>query len=240
MEVAIVTGASRGCGLAVAEKLVSLGYVVYALARDFSQCTYVHPNFHPINCDLTQTDRLLHILNEVIKRDGNLKVVVNNAGIGVFGPHENIARKDIENMVATNLLAPLLITHAVLRPLREMSGVLINISSTAATRPHRFGCAYAATKAGLAQFGRSLFQEVRKSGVRVATIYPDFVRSSFHDLADFGPGSAPSCYLEPSCVASAVEQILSQRPGTVLSEIVLEPQKLVVEKKNKPKKPAGE
>ena len=231
MEVAIVTGASRGCGLAVSQKLVSLGYLVYGLARDFSGCSFHSQTFRPVTCDLTRPKQLLDAVRAIVDGEGGLKVVVNNAGIGVFGPHETISPDDLQAMVQTNLLAPLLVTQSVLRSLRDSKGYLINISSTAAVRPHRFGCAYGATKAAMTQFGRSLFHEVRKSGVKVATIVPDFVQSSFHDQADFMPGTAADCHLEPSCIAEAVEQILSQRDGTVLTEIVLEPQRLVIEKK---------
>jgi len=231
MEVAIVTGASRGCGLAISQKLISMQYTVYGFARDFSGTTYSHPSFYPVPCDVTQKDQLSEAVTGIVEGGGVLKVVVNNAGVGFFGPHETISAEDIESMVLTNLLAPVLVTRAVLRSLRASGGYLINISSTAAARSQRFGCVYAATKAGLTQFGRSLFQEVRKSGVKVATIVPDFVQSSFHDRADFGPGSAPDCHLEPSCIADAVAQIVSQREGTVLTEIVLEPQKFVIERK---------
>jgi len=231
MEAAIVTGASRGCGLAIAKRLVGLKYVVYGLARDFGECTFSASTFHPVSCDLSKTGDLLSTVNEILEKEKELKIVVNNAGIGFFGPHETISPLDIEQMILTNLLAPILLTQTTLRALRKTSGYIINISSTAAMRPHRFGCAYAATKAGLAQFGRSLFQEVRKRGIKVVTVYPDFVQSSFHDNADFKPSSSPDSHLEPACVASAVEQILSQREGTLISEIVLEPQKFSIEKK---------
>ena len=94
-------------------------------------------------------------------------------------------------MVRTNLIAPMVLTRATLRHLEASRGYVVNIASTAALNPGPFGAAYGATKAGLHQFGQALFSEVRKSGVRVVTLYPDMTRTPFYDHADFEPGEDP-------------------------------------------------
>lgn len=231
MGIALVTGASSGIGLSIVNKLVSMEYTVYGFARDFSKTAFQHERFRPIVCDVTDPGTLEERTKAVLKESGRLDVLVNNAGVGFFGPHETINAAKLEQMVHTNLLAPMILTQLVLRHLRNANGFVINIASTAALNPGRFGCAYAATKAGLHQFGLSLFDEVRKNHVKVVTLYPDMTRTGFYNAADFEPQDDPDCHLTPECVANAVEQALSQRAGTVITQIVIRPQRLEMKKK---------
>ena len=233
MDVAIVTGASSGIGLSIAKKLVELEYKVYGCARDFSQTDFPHECFVQNSCDVTDIPKLTGTIERVIQEERDIRVLVNNAGTGYFGPHETIKPAQLEEMVKTNLLAPLVLSRLLLPTLRETRGAIINIASITALEPSRFGCAYAATKAALHHFSRSLFVEVRKSGVKVVTILPDITKTPFYEKLDFRPADDPSCYLTPTCVADAVASVLSQREGTVITEIVLRPQKLRVEKKRR-------
>lgn len=230
MGVAIVTGASSGIGLSVSKRLVKMGHRVYGIARDFSKTVFKDLDFVPIVCDLTDSAGLVKTVEDILKRE-DLYILVNNAGVGYFGPHETIKPKYIEEMVRTNLIAPLVLTHLTLRSLRKTQGYVINIASITALYPGRFGCAYAATKAGLHQFSSSLFEEVRKSGVKVVTVYPDITQTSFYNKLNFEPEDNPYCYVTPECVAGAVEFILSQREGTVVTQVVLRPQRLQLRKK---------
>ena len=134
-------------------------------------------------------------------------------------------------MVNTNLLAPMVLIQVTLRHLKKSEGFIINMASAAALEPGRFGGAYGATKAGLHQFGQSLFAEVRKSGVRVVTLYPDMTMTPFYDETDFAPHKDHTCHIAPECVADAVAQAINQREGTVITQIVLKPQRIGVERK---------
>ncbi len=234
MENAIVTGASSGIGLAISRKLVDMGFHVFGLARDFTKCDYKNSHFECIECDVTEKKEATETVARCIRAPAGLKVLVNNAGIGLFGPHEALAADQVETMVRVNLLAPMQLTAAALPALRQSRGYVVNIASTAAFKPHRLGAAYAATKAGLAQFGRCLFDEVRKSGVRVTTVSPDMTATRFHDSANFRPAEDLDCHLEPECVARAVESAITQREQTVLSEIILVPQRVGIEHKKRP------
>lgn len=228
MDVALVTGASSGIGLAVARRLVELDYFVYGYARDHGKAVFRHDRYHPVACDVADTRALLGRTEALLEETGGLKILVNNAGIGFFGPHATMAPDRIERMVRTNLVAPMVLTRATLRHLEQSRGYIVNIASTAALNPGPFGAAYGATKAGLHQFGQALFSEVRKSGVRVVTLYPDMTRTPFYDHADFEPGEAPDAHITPECVADAVAQAVGQREGTVITQIVLKPQRTQV------------
>lgn len=228
MDVALVTGASSGIGLAIARRLVELDYAVYGYARDHGKAAFRHDRYHPVACDVTDTRALLDSTDALLRAAGGLKILVNNAGVGFFGPHATMAPDRIERMVRTNLVAPMVLTRATLRHLEKSRGFIVNIASTAALNPGPFGAAYGATKAGLHQFGQALFSEVRKSGVRVVTLYPDMTRTPFYDETDFEPGEARDAHITPECVADAVAQAVDQREGTVITQIVIKPQRTQV------------
>lgn len=231
MDIALVSGASSGIGLSVVRKLVDMEYIVYGLARDFTKTAFQHDRFIQTTCDVTDSAGLEREVTAIVKQTGNLHVLINNAGVGYFGPHETLSTGQLEQMVRTNLLAPLMLTRLALRHLRESHGFVIDIASTAALEPGRFGCAYTATKAGLHQFGLSLFDEVRKSGIKVVTIYPDMAKTMFYDNSNFQPHDNPECYITPECVADAVQQVLTMREGTVATQVVLRPQRVQIDRK---------
>lgn len=228
MDVALVTGASSGIGLAIARRLVEQGYTVYGYSRSHDKTPYCHDHFHLVDCDVTDTRGLLERTERLIKETGGLKLLVNNAGIGIFGPHATMAPSRIERMVQTNLIAPMILTRATLKHLEKSQGIVINIASTSALNPGAFGAAYGATKAGLHQFGEALFSEVRRSGVRVVTLYPDMTQTPFYDEVDFAPGEEYDTHITPECVADAVAQAVDQREGTVITQIVIKPQRTKV------------
>ena len=229
MAVAIVTGASSGIGAAICRMLLESQYEVFGLARYASGDRISHPAFTAARCDLGDVRALETCIEDLLGRTRSVDVLVNAAGVGYFGPHETIAPGKIAEMVQTDLLAPMVLTHLLLRSLKTSRGAVVNIASTAGLYPHRFGCAYGAAKAGLVQFGESLFDEVRKSGVRVCTVCPDMsAGTSFYTEASFEPAPDPECRIEPSCVAEAVRGFLQSREGTVQTRIVLRPQRVGV------------
>lgn len=230
-QIAIVTGASSGIGHAICEQLLARRFTVYGLARSFAGPPSLGDRFHPTVCDLADPHQLTATANAVLKDAGHLDILVNNAGIGVFGPHETLDPDRLVRMVNTNLTAPLLLTKLTLRALRESKGRIVNISSTAAIHPHRHGAAYAATKAGLLQFGESLFDEARKSGIRVTTLLPDMVPTGFYDDTDFEPSPDPLCHITSECVVNAMELVLDARAGTVPTQITLKPERVGINRK---------
>lgn len=225
---AIVTGASSGIGLAISRMLLGLGVTVYGIGRDFSRPEALElinndGNFSPIEMDLMDTDLLCRTVKDILSESG-ISILVNNAGVGYYGLHEELNPKKIQEMVRINLEVPMILTQQLLRELKKNSGYIFNISSVTAGKSNTHGCAYGATKAGLTSFGKSLFDEARKYGVKVITIHPDMTQTELYRNADFCEGVEEEAYLVPKEVADAVKYVLEQRDGMVVSEMTLQPQ----------------
>lgn len=225
---AIVTGASSGIGLAISRVLCELHYDVYGFGRDFEREETAHfvqstNLFHPVIGDLLETQKVCDKVKQ-IAGETQVEVLVNAAGVGYYGLHEQLSVKQIQTLVRTNLELPLILSNRLLRVLKENNGYIINISSVTAKQSSPHGCAYAATKAGLSAFSESLFDEARKYGVKVTTIHPDMTQTNLYRDADFGCAKEAGSFLEPSEVAEAVRYVLDQRDGLVVPDITLRPQ----------------
>lgn len=225
MKTAIVTGASSGIGTAICEMLLSESYLVFGFGRDFSNCPLEHSNFHAIVCDITRiADLTTHI--QSIQKEHDISLLINNAGVGFFAPHEELNPKKIHDMITTNLEVPMVLSQMLLRNFKKNRGCIINISSITAKKPNNtYGCAYGATKAALSSFSQSLYEETRKYGVKVITIHPDMTQSNFYRNANFGPGASEDSYLLPEEIAECIRFLLSQRSGITMTDITLQPQK---------------
>ncbi len=222
-QIALVTGASSGIGQAIAQRLLEHGYEVYGIGRDFSACALTgHVQFHEVVLDLLDTPALLAFLETLPKED--LSVLINSAGCAWYGPHETLSVEAIQTMSRVNLETPMLLCGKLLRTLKQNRGTIINIASVTALETSTHGAAYGALKAGLVHFSRTLFEEHRKSGLRVSVILPDMTDTALYRNADFGPELTEGAYLSPEDTADAVMSVLTAREGTVLSEIVLRPQ----------------
>ena len=220
---ALVTGASSGIGKACAKKLLSLDYKVYGLAREFEKCDIHDSHFIPIKIDLTKERNYPTI--------ENLSIMIHSAGIGHFAPHEALNPKQIEEMIALNLTAPLLLTQHYLRALKKSEGFIFNINSISGIEPALYGAVYGATKAGLSHFGTSLFKEARKSGLKVININPDITKTPFFNNLHFQESEDSLAYIEPEDIADVIEDVLNKRKGTVITDITIQPQKFQIKKK---------
>lgn len=216
---AVVTGASSGIGYEIAQVLIEKGYEVFGFGRSFKrECI-----FNAIECDICDTDKLIGRIDE-IKKEYVVEVLVNNAGVGFYGLHEELNAQKIKQLVRTNLEAPMILTNYLLRGLKENKGWIFNISSVTATKTNPHGCAYGATKAGLSSFSRSLFEEARKYGVKVVNIQPDMTATDLYRNADFKEDEDVMAHLLPKEVADVVRYAIEQREGLVISDVTLRPQ----------------
>lgn len=227
---AIITGASSGIGFEICKTLCRLGYEVFGIGRNFNTELTDH-KFHKVICDLLDTEKLCDTVQKISSQN-RITILVNNAGTAYYGLHEELNTKKIQQMVRTNLEVPMILTCQLLRELKKNKGYVINISSVTADKANPHGCAYGATKAGLSSFSRSLFDEARKYGIKVITISPDMTKTNLYRNADFKEGDETESYLLPKEVAGAVEYVLSQREGLVISDITLKPQIHRIKRKN--------
>ena len=236
-EAAIVTGASSGIGAAISRRLCGLGYEVFGFARHFESEAETEvfdgaEQFHPIVCDVLDTEHLCACVKQIAS-EHLVRILVNNAGVGYYGLHEELNPAKIKELVRTNLETPMILTQQLLRKKKKNAGIIINISSVTADESNPHGCAYGATKAGLASFSHSLFDETRKYGVKVVTISPDMTKTNLYRNADFQEGEESASYLLPEEIADAVEFVLGQREGLVVSDLKLKPQLHRIRRKQK-------
>lgn len=229
-EAAIVTGASSGIGAAISARLCKMGYEVFGIGRSFGSSfaeqfpdAADNPLFHAVVCDLLDTEKMLKLVRGIVAEAG-VTLLVNNAGSAYYGLHEELSPKKIQEMVRTDLEVPMILSQQLLRGFKKNKGCIVNIASVTAQQSNPHGCAYGAVKAGLVSFSRSLFDEARKYGVRVATVSPDMTKTELYRNADFTVGEETESYLLPQDVAEAVAYIVGQREGVAVSEVTLRPQ----------------
>lgn len=229
-EAAIVTGASSGIGAAISARLCKMGYEVFGIGRSFGSSfaeqfpdAADNPLFHAVVCDLLDTEKMLKLVRGVAA-EATVTLLVNNAGSAYYGLHEELSPKKIQEMVRTDLEVPMILSQQLLRGFKKNKGCIVNIASVTAQQSNPHGCAYGAVKAGLVSFSRSLFDEARKYGVRVAVVSPDMTKTELYRNADFTVGEETESYLLPQDVADAVAYIVEQREGVAVSEVTLRPQ----------------
>src|SRR5215471_4560987 len=219
----LVTGGSRGIGLAIAQKLADAGFNVIAVARRESDelraaiKATTQGNLHFRACDLAAVDGLPAFVKSVRDEFGPIYGLVNNAGIGTEGLLATMHNSDIEALVRLNVLSPVILTKYVVRHMMsDGEGRIVNISSIIASTGYNDLSVYGATKAAAAGFTRSLAREVGKLGITVNAIAPGFIATELtQNLTDdarsrIAGRSALRRLPEADDVASMVEYLLGE------------------------------
>ncbi len=217
MKTALITGSSSGIGKAIYDILSKNGYKVFGISRKDGD----------IICDLKDL-KALHIKVRELLKNSDINLLINCAGVGVFKPHEELSLQKIEELVDVNLKAPIVLTNLCLRSLKKTKGQIINISSIEATKHSKFSALYSATKSGLRDFSLSLFEELRKSGVRVTSINPDITKTAFFDNLNFKPSDDKQSYIDPKDLAKEVLNIINS--PFVTTDITLRAQRFAIKK----------
>jgi 3-oxoacyl-[acyl-carrier protein] reductase len=227
-QVAIITGAGRGIGAAIARTLAALGATSVLLGRTQSTLdataraiTDAGGKTEVIPCDVTVLHQLEYAAARIDSTFGQLDILVNNAGIGGFTePLHTLLPDEWDRILNTNLrgvyyairaLAPLMI--------EANSGHIINISSLAGKNALPKGAAYAASKWGLNGLTYSVAEELRGNNIRVSVICPGSVDTELSPHT----GKDPQKMLQPEDVAHAVAMLVTQSPQSFMSEVLLRP-----------------
>jgi 3-oxoacyl-[acyl-carrier protein] reductase len=230
----IVTGASRGLGLAITRRLVAEGFRVIAVARRESdalrgEIDAASPGalaFAPF--DLGEIDALPGFVAALKKQHGAPYGLVNNAGLGTEGLLANMHNSQIEELLRINVTAPIILTKYVVRQMMAGGGGrVVNISSIIASTGYNGLSAYGASKAALIGFTKSLAREVGRLGITVNAVAPGFIATEMtaglqdDDRARIAARAALRRLAEPADVANAVNYLLADHArnitGTVLT-----------------------
>ena len=177
--VALVTGASSGIGEATAQRLTVAGYKVYGTSRRGAKAG--KQSFEMLPLDVTSDDSVEAVVSEVIRRDGRIDVLVNNAGFGVApAGAEESSVDQARSIFETNFFGLVRMTRAVVPHMRTRgSGRIINIGSVLGFLPMPYGALYSATKHAVEGYSESLDHELRTRGIRVSVIEPAYTKTPF-------------------------------------------------------------
>jgi 3-oxoacyl-[acyl-carrier protein] reductase len=232
----IVTGGSRGLGLAIASVLAAEGYRVIAIARSetpelvtaISLADRVHAgSFCFQSFDLSKTAGIPGLVGGLRKEFGPIYGLVNNAAIGTAGVLGLMQDEQIDSLVRLNTVSPIVLTKYVLRSMMtERAGRIINMASIVASTGYSGLSVYAATKASMLGFTRSLAREIGPLGITVNAIAPGFVATDMTTDMEVGQRdriarrSALHRLVEPNDVANAVAFLLSDKARNVTATTV--------------------
>ena len=211
MQNVIITGHSSGIGKSISLLLEQNGYNIIKLKSRLENISQIEKEIKSILSSY------------------NIDILINCAGVGVFQPHEELSLSKIKELIDVNLTAPIVLSNLCLRSLKKTQGHIINITSIEATKHSKFSALYTATKSGLRDFGLSLFEEVRKSGVRVTSINPDITKTDFFKELQFEPSNSEDSYLLSQTIANSVLQII--QTNGVVTDITIRPQRFQTQKK---------
>lgn len=232
-KVALVTGGSRGIGLATARALLTQGGSVAITATDQAR---LEAAARELAKDAASS-RVLAIpanvrtyaeaemaVAKTAANFGGLDILINNAGVGVFRPVADMTVDEWHRIMDTNVSGVFYCCHAALPHLKTRGGGwIINISSLSSTGPFADGAAYCASKAGLNAFTEALMQEVRQDGVRVACVLPGSVRTDFSRRSSGPDDPSASWKLAPEDVARAVTELIAFPARSLPSRIEIRP-----------------
>lgn len=230
-KVAIVTGATKGIGRAIAEALVTEGFSVCLSARNQIEVDHAVKQLDAstagraigFGCDVRDHSQVRALIAHTVKELGGLDILVNNAGIGIFETVEQTSPDDFRAVLETNLFGVFYCCHeAIPRMKQRGGGYIINISSLAGANPHPRMAAYNASKFGLNGFSEALMQEVRHDNIKVSYIMPGSVNTEF---GGDSPSDEKSWQLTPTDIARVVVDLLRHDDRSLPSRVEIRPSK---------------
>jgi 3-oxoacyl-[acyl-carrier protein] reductase len=225
--VSIVTGGSKGIGLAIARAFLERGMQVAISARNAEEldaaatALAAGDKLLRVQADVRDAADAQRLIDETVRRFGGVDVLVNNAGVGRFANVADMSLETWRQVIDTNLSG---IFHCCRAAIPEMKrrggGFIINISSLAGKNPFTGGAAYCASKAGLNAFSEALMQEVRYDNIRVSYVLPGSVSTGFGDR---GASGEADWKLTPEDVARVVIDLVNHDPRSLPSRVELRP-----------------
>ncbi len=195
-KVVLITGGSSGIGKSIGEFLCQKGFTVYGTSRNPER---VKDSVFPLLAlDVCKVGTIQTAISEIIKKSGRIDVVINNAGVGITGPLEEIPTEEIKNNFETNFFGPIEVMKAVLPQMRsQKSGLIINVTSIAGYMGLPYRSVYSASKGALELITEALRMEVKQFGIQITNVAP----------GDFATNIASGRYHSPVVKGSAYEKV---------------------------------
>lgn len=224
---AIVTGASSGIGTAFSRKLVDEGAAVYGLARSFDRLQELQKElgeaFIPVEMDVTDHEKITSWTHDTFSTDLTPDILINNAGLGYFGPVEEIELEKWETMMNVNINGIFYLTRRIVPFMKasETHSHIFNIASIAGLLGNPNLTGYNASKFAVRGFSEALFKELRYDKIKVTCMFPGSIATSFFDNAE-GSGTHKNM-MQPNDVADTLIHILKTPDNMLINEITMRP-----------------
>lgn len=203
-KVVFITGASSGIGKSIGEYLHQKGYIVYGTSRNPEN--YPNSTINLLPLDVRNPESIKNAIASILTKENTIDFVINNAGVGITGPLEEIPAHEIKNNFETNLFGPIEVMKAVLPQMRIQGfGTIINITSIAGYMGLPYRSVYSASKGALELITEALRMEVKSFGIQITNVAP----------GDFATNIAAGRYHAPIVLGSAYEKTY----GKVLQEM---------------------
>lgn len=203
-KVVLITGGSSGIGKSIGEFLHQKGFIVYGTSRNPEKV--LNSVFPLVALDVRNAESIKIAVAKIIATAGRLDVVINNAGVGITGPLEEIPMEEIKNNFETNFFGPIEVMRAVLPQMREQkSGLIINITSIAGYMGLPYRSVYSASKGALELITEALRMEVKSFGIHITNVAP----------GDFATNIAAGRYHAPVISGSAYEKVYGETLSTM-------------------------
>jgi NAD(P)-dependent dehydrogenase (short-subunit alcohol dehydrogenase family) len=228
-KVAIVTGGGRGLGQAICQMLSEAGAIAIVadiqkdLAEKVSQDIQQEGGkAQALQLDVSNAEQAESAIGQIVNQYGHLDILINNAGIDVTLPVDELTVQDWERIMAVNLNGPFIMSKTGIPYMKHQgSGHIVNIASTAAKRTWPNASAYHASKWGLLGFSHALHVEARPHNVKVTAVVAGGMRTPF--LLDRFPDIDPNILQDPKNVADTIRYVLMQPEETVIPEVMVLP-----------------
>jgi 3-oxoacyl-[acyl-carrier protein] reductase len=227
---AIITGGTKGIGLAIARRLLEIGATVVLCARDENELARISAELNRaypgkvvgIRCDVGNFEDVRKLFIDVENRFGGVDILINNAGIGSFTHVEQLSIDEWNRTIATNLTGVFCCCHEAIPQMKKRGGgYILNIGSLAGKEAFAGASAYCASKFGLVGFSEALMQEVRHDHIKVSYVMPGSVNTSFGRSGVQDPST--TWKLLPEDVAQIVIDLLEMHPRALPSRVELRP-----------------
>jgi len=226
---AIVTGGTRGIGLAVAKSLAEVGAAVAICGRkqdDVDRAVYeissqTEGKIVGKTADVSNSEQVTELFRFVDEAFGSLDILINNAGVGIFKPAADLTLEDWHRVIDTNLTGAFYCSHEALPRLRQRGGgYIINMSSLAGKNPFAGGAAYNASKFGLNGFSEAMMLDHRYDDIRVSYIMPGSVDTQFGSHT-----TGAEWKIAPEDISAVVLMLLQMPQRTLVSRVEIRPSK---------------